>query len=124
LLWLPSDGDFVGHVALGEVNGRPVLATTSDDTAWLWDARSGEPLLRLEGHGGVVTGVALGEVDGQPVLATASDGAARIWATAPGVPPVVFRLAASAEAIALSRDRVAVACDRGVVVIEHHRDKG
>ena len=68
-------------MTLGEMDSGPVVATTSDDrTARLWNARTGEPLLTLEGHDGMVWGVTLGELDSRPVVATVSgDRTARVW---------------------------------------------
>jgi WD40 repeat protein len=65
----------VTAVALGEVNGRAVLVSGSDDeTIQLWDARSGKRIGQaFEGHSGAVTAVAMGKVDGREVVASGSD---------------------------------------------------
>ena len=50
-------------VALGEVDGEPVVVSGSGDhTVRLWDARSGQPRGQpLKGHTNRVTAVALGK---------------------------------------------------------------
>ncbi len=49
-----------------------MVATASHDrTGRLWDVRTGNLLLTLEGHTGPVVGVVLAKVDGRPVVATA-----------------------------------------------------
>jgi WD40 repeat protein len=97
-------------VALGEVEGRPVVATASaDGTARLWDARSGKVLRTLKGHGGEVRGVALGEVDGRPVVATAGDdGTARLWDASAGDLLTLVSPDTAAYAVAIAGNCVAV----------------
>ena len=69
-------------------DGRPVLATSSDDgTVRIWDTGTGETLRVLTGHRGLVYCADWGYQPGrQPLLATAgqADGTVRIWDTDTG----------------------------------------
>lgn len=79
----------VRSVAFGQVDGRPVVATGSDDyTARLWDPTTGQLLRKpLAGHRNSVRSVAFGQVDGYTVLATGSgDATVRLWDVATGQP--------------------------------------
>ena len=59
LLPLKDHRGGVNGVALGEVDGHPVVATAAEDgTARLWDASSASDQLSVEGHRGSVNGVA------------------------------------------------------------------
>ena len=75
-------GLVVGAVALGELVGRPIAVSGSQDgTVRVWDlqtrAAHGEP---LTGHTGPVIAVALGELDGRPIAVSGShDGTVRVW---------------------------------------------
>lgn len=60
------------------------LVTASDDqTARIWDARTGVELVRLEGHGKLVY-TAMFDRDGAHVVTASRDGTARIWDAATG----------------------------------------
>lgn len=81
--------DWVTTVALGWVDGGPILATgSSDRTVRLWHPESGYPWQRLfrsteatlTGHRGSVQSVAFGVVGQRTVLASGShDGTIRLW---------------------------------------------
>jgi WD40 repeat protein len=80
---------YVNAVALGEVDGQPVVvAGSSDKTVRLWDPRTCRPRREpLTGHTGSVIAVALGELDGQPVVASGSnDQTVRLWDLRTGQP--------------------------------------
>jgi len=79
---LGRHSEHVRTVALGEVDGEPVVVSGCDDkSVRLWDARTGQ--LRgepLTGHTHWVTAVALGVVDGEPVVVSgSSDSTVRLW---------------------------------------------
>ena len=79
----------VTAVALGEVDGEPVVVSGSfDQTVRLWDTRSGQPRSEpLTGHTDLVTAVALGEVDGAPLVVSGSDDQTlRLWDARSGQP--------------------------------------
>ena len=71
----------VTALAWGELDGRPVLASSQsssagdinqDKTVRLWDPATAEQLGTITGHTGDVTALAWGELDGRPVLASGS----------------------------------------------------
>jgi WD40 repeat protein len=79
-------------VALGEVDGEPVVVSGGrDGNVRLWQARTGqsrgEPLEHVDQRGRMwweemksVTAVALGDVDGEPVVVSGgTDGKVRLW---------------------------------------------
>ncbi|EID79117.1 MULTISPECIES: P-loop NTPase fold protein [Rhodococcus] len=90
-VWDPSAGAEVGgslsaHTgsvlwgAWAQVNGRPMLATGSDDAAVrLWDLSTRHTFYPLQGHPAPVLWGAWAQVDGRPVLATGSEGTVRLW---------------------------------------------
>lgn len=58
--------------------GELVLTGSLDQTARLWNARTGRPLRELSGHGGLLT-TAVFSPDGSRVLTTSLDGLGRLW---------------------------------------------
>ncbi|HRI55266.1 MAG TPA: WD40 repeat domain-containing protein, partial [Pseudomonadota bacterium] len=66
------------EAAVFDPSGQRVLTGSRDQTARLWNARTGEPLLTLTGHGGMITSVNFSP-DGSLALTTSNDGTARIW---------------------------------------------
>jgi WD40 repeat protein len=121
---LKVHGGWPGCLALGQVRGQPVVVTGSvsydDGTTQLWDARTGEQLLIL-GVDGEIGGVAIGELDGLPVVAAGSkQRTVHIWEASTGKELVNFAVGGRVNDLALDAGRLAVACDLGIVIIEHH----
>ncbi len=82
-----DDQGGVMAVALGAVDGRPLVAAGGrDGTIRLWDRISGQPVGRpLRGHSGQVWCVAFGTVGGRTLLASGSDDTTtRLWDVATG----------------------------------------
>ncbi len=78
----------IGHSALLSAcafspDGQFVLTAAYDNSARLWDARSGEELRCFEGHTGGLTSCAFSP-DGRFVLTAADDNSARLWDTRSG----------------------------------------
>jgi WD40 repeat protein len=113
--------DWIRTVALGEIDGRSVIATDGRDTkTCVQDALTGERLLELKGHSGSVCAVALGEVDGHAVVVTGSqDRTVRVWDARTGQQQVAFFLGGSVQQLALAASRLAIASDRGLLMLEH-----
>ena len=59
-------------------DGTRILTGSSDETAKVWDARTGTALLELKGHTGVVTGVSFSP-DGTRIVTGSDDGTAKVW---------------------------------------------
>ena len=79
----------VQAVAVGELDGRPMIVSGSgDQSVRVWDLATGAPIGDpLTGHGGPVNAVAVAELDGRPVIASASgDQSVRVWDLATGAP--------------------------------------
>ena len=79
----------VTSVAVGQVDGRTIIASGSiDQTVRIWDAATGSPIGDpLTGHAGRVTSVAVGPVDGRTIIASGSyDQTVRIWDATTGSP--------------------------------------
>ncbi len=66
------------EMAVFDPSGQRVLTGSRDQTARLWNARTGEPLVVLSGHSGMITSVNFSP-DGSLALTTSNDGTARIW---------------------------------------------
>ncbi len=66
-----------GHAAFSP-DGTQVLAISNDNTVWLWDARSRQPLLSLQGHTDWITHATFSP-DGSHVLTASKDRTARLW---------------------------------------------
>jgi eukaryotic-like serine/threonine-protein kinase len=75
-------GDRVRSVAFSPRGDR--IATASDDTtARIWDAETGQEIVRLAGHSAPVTSAAFSP-DGRHVVTGSLDQSARVWETATG----------------------------------------
>src|SRR5262249_18495367 len=72
-----------GHT--GEINsvayspdGTTVLTGSQDNTARLWDVKTGQQLHILQGHTGYITSVAFSH-QGAAIITGSNDNSARIW---------------------------------------------
>ena len=85
---LTGHAGVVWSVAVGVLEGRPVLVSGSGDhTVRVWDLASGDPLGHpLTGHPGVVWSVAMGVLEGRPVVVSGSGRTVRVWDLASGDP--------------------------------------
>ena len=70
-------------------DGSRILTGSTDNTARVWDAKTGEALHVLEGHSGPVHIVSF-SADGKRMLTAADDGSARVWSTKDGSSLAVF----------------------------------
>jgi WD40 repeat protein len=81
-------GQAVYGIALGEIDGRAVVASGTWGAVQLWNTLSGVPFghpIRVYSRGDVV--VALGAIDGRAVVVSGSwDGAIRLWDARSGTP--------------------------------------
>ena len=84
---------FTGHdgivnaVAVGELDGRPVVVSGGDDrTVRVWDLATGTPVgTPFTGHDETVNAVAVAELDGRPVAVSGGyDETVRVWDLATG----------------------------------------
>jgi WD40 repeat protein len=76
-------------VALGTLEGRPVIVSSGNDsTVRVWDLTTGAPRAKaLHGHVGCVQSIALGILEGRPLIVSAGDdGTIRVWDMTTGAP--------------------------------------
>ena len=86
---ISAHAGWVNAVAIGELDGRTIIASGSDDrTVRVWDAATGQPIGDpLTGHTDWVNAVAIGQLDGRTIIASASnDQTVRVWDAATGSP--------------------------------------
>ena len=81
------------------------VATASDDgSVRMWDADTGQELMRLTGHRREVYGVVFAR-DGRRLVTAGADGTSRIWDVDPGKElQTMFRHSQEASSVALSPD--------------------
>jgi WD40 repeat protein len=77
-----------GHTGIiravaGSPDGSRIVSAAQDDTARVWDARTGTPLASFSGHAGPVRAVAFSP-DGKRVVTGGADRTARVWDPADG----------------------------------------
>jgi len=59
-------------------DGQGIATSSSDGTAKVWDAATGQVLITLSGHTGTVTDVAFSR-DGKRLATSSNDGTAKVW---------------------------------------------
>jgi WD40 repeat protein len=77
-------------------DGSRIATAGFDGTARVWDAVSGEQLLKITGHEGIVVGVAFSP-DGTRLATSSTDTTAKVWDVKTGA--LLFTLAGHAEPI-------------------------
>lgn len=76
-LELQGHTDFVTSVAFSR-DGQQIVTGSGDQTARVWDARTGQSLRELQGHTNSVSSVAFSP-DGQQIVTGSTDKTARVW---------------------------------------------
>ncbi len=72
-------GHFAGVTPVAfSPDGRFMLTGSVDETAIVWDVRTGEQIRTFQGHDDTVTSVVFSP-DGRRVLTGSEDGSARVW---------------------------------------------
>ena len=66
-------------------DGTRIVTGSWDQTAKVWDARTGTPLLDLKGHTGFVMSVSFSP-DGTRIVTGSYDGTAKVWDARTGTP--------------------------------------
>jgi hypothetical protein len=84
-LWVVDAHTDTVHSITFSSNGTRVATASRDNTAAVWDSRTGGLVARLEGHTGSVR-QALFSLDGARVLTSSHDMTVRIWDAADGAP--------------------------------------
>ena len=79
---LKGHGDAVKSAAFSP-DGARIVTASSDGTARVWDAASGEMLRELKGHGDAVKSAAFSP-DGARIVTASEDRTARVWDAASG----------------------------------------
>jgi WD40 repeat protein len=129
-------------VALGEVDGEPVVVSGSGEKLWhegfdalaralrgisddntvrLWDARTGRPRGGpLTGHTAPVIAVAVGEVGGAPVVVSGSvDCTVRLWDAHSHSLLRIVPLRSEVTGLAMGKDSaIAVSAHNGLLVLD------
>ena len=120
-------GQPVLAVGLGQLDGRPVVVSGSNDaTVRIWDAATGAPVGDpFTGHTDWVNAVGFGQLDGRPVIISAGDdGAVRLHAVGRGKGEgelsdagLYIDMASALGAVAVSGSRVSIGSELGVVCL-------
>jgi WD40 repeat protein len=129
----PMGDPLTGHdgqvlaVAVGELNGRPVIVSGGlDATLRAWELADGTPIGDpLARHHGAVTAVAVGELDGRPVIVSGGvDGTVRLWDPTGGE-DLAIAVGSGVHAVTLGeRGHVVVGAGAGVMLLEPVRAAG
>ncbi|MFS8980799.1 TIR domain-containing protein [Cupriavidus necator] len=84
------------HSAAFSPDGQRVLTASDDNTARVWDARTGQMTVQLTGHQGPVRSAAFSP-NGQRVVTASEDNTARVWDARTG--QMIAQLAGHQEAV-------------------------
>jgi WD40 repeat protein len=118
LLSVDTGADNTGGIALSP--DGTLLATSGGDGAALWNADSGELVVRLRGHTGDVPDVVF-SADGAMVATASEDGTARIWDAATGrLLHTLFGHEGSVTGVAFSPDGTTVATSGSDGTVREH----
>jgi WD40 repeat protein len=109
LFTLYGHTDWVNSVAFSPDGGR-IVTGSLDQTARLWDAQTGTPLLELKGHTGFVRTSAFSP-DGTRILTGSDDGTARVWDARTGALLLVLKGRGSLSRAAFSPDSMRIFTD-------------
>lgn len=72
-----SGEDWISSVQYSP-DGLRIVTSSEDETARVWDSRTGRELTRLEGHGGWVFSAQF-DKSGRRIVTASRDGTARVW---------------------------------------------
>jgi len=84
-------------------DGTRIVTASWDQTAKVWDARTGSPQLELKGHTGRVTSVAFSP-DGTRIVTASWDQTAKVWDARTGAPQVELKGGTGIDSAAFSPD--------------------
>ena len=72
-------------VAIGQANGRAIVASGSPEGLRIWDLNAPEAAPTVIAHGAEITDLAFTEINGDSaIIVGSSDGTVRIWDAATG----------------------------------------
>ncbi|EKM58865.1 uncharacterized protein PHACADRAFT_136001 [Phanerochaete carnosa HHB-10118-sp] len=114
LVWRTSDGLTLQHLRDPEYtdgvtavafspDGRRLVTGSADETAVIWDIRSGKPIMRLRGHTYSLTDVAFSP-DGVRIVTGSADYVVKFWDAATGLPLCTFSLDSPVRKLVFSSD--------------------
>jgi WD40 repeat protein len=125
-LRLPERDDFIrahnGPIVHVEFDGKGerIVTASTDETATLWNARTGARLMQLSGHKDTVQ-TAQFSPDGRAVVTASRDGSAILWDVSAKLPRQRFQLIHTAAVVSARFDpagtHIITACEDGSVRI-------
>jgi WD40 repeat protein len=93
-------------------DGTRIVTASSDHTAQLWDAATGEELTTLRGHEGPVWSASFSP-DGTRIVTASRDRTARLWDTTNGQEATRIALDAAVNAVDMHGGMIALADNLG-----------